>query len=170
MTSILAEPTMGQTHRISFSDIDGDALSTAEGHITTVVLIGKANVDKAHLVGDRTPDFCLGNADYRMVTVITFETKHSRPVRAFMTSVMRHRVDAEGKQLQSRYDQLKIARNARNDVFAVADFDGTIAAQLDAKPSATLFRVFIFGKNGELIKQWSDLPTAEDLSAALKQN
>ena len=93
MTSILAEPTKGQTYRISFSDIDGDTLSTAEGHITTVVLIGKANVDKAHLVGDRTPDFCLGNADYRMVTVVTFEAKHSRLVRAFMTSVMRHRVD-----------------------------------------------------------------------------
>lgn len=161
---------MGQTYRISFNDIDGDTLSTAEGHITTVVLIGKANVDKADLVGDRTPDFCLGNADYRMVTVVTFETKHSRPVRAFMTSVMRYRVDAEGKQLQLRYDQLKIARNARKDVFAVADFDGVIAGQLDEKPGATLFRVFIFGKNGGLIKQWSDLPTAQDLSAALNQN
>jgi hypothetical protein len=168
--SILAEPTLGQTYRISFNDVDGDTLSTADGHITTVVLIGKANVDKAHLVGDRIPDFCLGNADYRMVTVVTFETKHSRPVRAFMTSVIRHRVDVEGKQLQSRYDQLKIARNARKDVFAVADFDGVVAGQLDAKPGATLFRVFIFGKNGELIKQWSDLPTAQDLSVALNQN
>ena len=168
--SILSEPTIGQTYRISFADIDGDMLSTADGHITTVVLVGNANVDKARVVGDRTPDFCLGSADYRMVTVVTFESKHSRPVRALMTSVMRRRVDSEAKQLQSRYDQLKIARNARKDVFAVADLDATIAGQLDAKPSTTLFHVFVFGKNGELLKQWSDLPSAEELAAAMQRS
>jgi hypothetical protein len=168
--SILAEPTIGQAYRISFTDIDGDTFSTADGQVTTVVLVSKANVDKARIVGDRIPDFCLGNADYRMVTVVTFETKHSRPVRALMTLVMRRRVDSEAKQLQSRYDQLKIARSARKDVFAVADFDGTIAGQLDAKPSATLFRVFVFGKNGELLKQWSELPSAEDLAAVMKES
>jgi hypothetical protein len=168
--SILAEPTTGQAYRISFTDIDGDAFSTADGHSTTVVLVGKANVDKARMVGDLIPDFCLGNADYRMVTVVTFETKHSTLVRAFMTSVMRRRVDSEAKQLQGRYDQLKIARNARKDVFAVADFDGTIAGQLDAKPIKTLFRVFVFGDNGELLKQWSDLPSAEELAAVMKRS
>jgi hypothetical protein len=168
--TILAEPTIGQMYRISFAGIDGDTLSTADGRITTVVLVGKANIDKARAVGDRTPDFCLGSADYRMVTVITFEIKHSRPVRALMASVMRRRADSEAKQLQSRYDQLKIARNARKDVFAVADFDGTIAGQLDAKPSATLFRVFVFGKDGELLKQWSNLPSAEELAAVMQRS
>ena len=168
--SILAEPTISQAYRISFTDIDGDTFSTADGHITTVVLVGKANVDRARMVGDRVSDFCLGNADYRMVTVVTFETKHSRPVRALMSSVMRRRVDSEAKRLQSRYDQLKIAGNARKDVFAVADFDGTIAGQLDAKPSATLFHVFVFGKNGELLKQWSDLPSAKELAAVMQRS
>jgi hypothetical protein len=154
--SILAEPTTGQTYQITLTDIDGNTLSTADGPITIVVLVSKANVDKAHAVGDRTPDFCLGNPAFRMITVVTFETKHTRLVRALMTSVMRRRVDSEAKQLQIRYDQLKIARNARKDVFAVADFDGAIAAQFDSKPAATLFRVFVFGKNGELVEQWSD--------------
>jgi len=166
--SILAEPTIGQAYRISFTDIDGNAFSTADGHVTTVVLISKTNVDKAHAIGDRTPDFCLGNPAFRMITVVTFETKHTRPVRAFMTAVMRRRVDSEAKQLQIRYDQLKITRSAHKDIFAVADFDGTIAAQFDSKPAATLFRVFVFGKNGELRNQWSDLPPPEELAAALK--
>jgi len=105
-----------------------------------------------------------------MITVVVFETQHSRPVRAFLTSVMRGRVNSEGKRLQARYDQLKIAQDARPNVFVAADFDGAIAAQLDAKPSASLFRVFIFRKNGELRKQWSDVPAAEELAAALKEN
>jgi hypothetical protein len=166
--SILAEPTIGQSYRINLSDVDGNAFSTADGRTTTVVLTSKANVDKARLVGDRIPDFCLANPLYRMATVVVFETKHSRPVRALMTSMIRRRLDAEAKRLQVRYDQLKIAQNARPNVSAVADFDGAIAAQLGSKPDAALFHVFVFGKNGELLKQWSDVPSAEELGAALK--
>lgn len=167
---ILAGATAGQTYRVNFTDIDGKALSTADGRITTVVLVSKENVDKAHEVGDRVPDVCLGNPAYRMITIVTFDTKHSRLVRNFMTSVMRRRVDSRAKQLQARYDQLKIARSARQDVWVVADFDGTIAAQFDSKPEATLFHVFVFGKNGELLKQWNDVPSVEELGDALKQN
>jgi hypothetical protein len=156
-TSILADLTVGQSYSITLNDIDGHAFATADGHFTTIVLVSKANADKAHAVGDRTPDFCL-------------EAQHSRPVRAFLTAMMRRRVESESKQLQSRYDKLKIARNARQDVFAVADFDGAICQQLDTKPGAALFRVFAFGKNGELLKQWNDLPSSEELAAALKEN
>src|SRR5262249_4998376 len=94
LVQTLAESTAGQTYRVNLTDIDGKELSTADGRITTVVLVSKENVEKAHAVGDRVPDFCLGNSAYRMITVVTFETKHTRPVRNFMTSVMRHRVDS----------------------------------------------------------------------------
>jgi hypothetical protein len=168
LISILAELTVGESYRINFSDTEGNTLSTADGHITTVVLISKSNIDKAHAVGDRTPDFCLTNPTYRMITVLAFETKHSKPVRMILTSLMRRRVDSEARQLQTRYDRLRIGRNARQDVFAVADFDGAVTTQLGAQPTAALFHVFIFGRNGELLKQWNDVPSAEELSAVLK--
>jgi hypothetical protein len=167
-TSIWADLTVGRDYQISATDVDGNTFSTADGHLTTVVLCSKANIDKARLVGDRSPDFCLGNPAYRMITVISFETKHSAPTRAVLKSVIRHRLGSESRRLQTRYDQLKIARDARRDVFAVADFDGTITKQLGVEPAADLFRVFVFGKNGELIKEWSDVASAEDLAAALK--
>jgi hypothetical protein len=166
--SILAQPAGGKNYRINLVDVDGNALSTADGRITTVVLTNQSNTDKARAVGDRTPDFCLGNSSYRMITVVAFEKQHSKPVRMIMTSLMRRRLDSEARRLQSRYDQLKIARNARQDVSAVADFDGTICTQLGAEPAAALFRVFVFGRKGELLKQWNDVPTAEELAAALK--
>jgi hypothetical protein len=168
--SIFAQLTAGQNHSITFTDIDGNSFSTAEGRITTVVLTSKANVDRAHALGDRIPDHCLGNSLYRMVTVVSFESKHSGPIRAFLTSMIRRRVDSESKQLQVRYEKLKIERNARHDIFAVADFDGAIAEKLGAKPGATLFHVFVFGKKGELLKQWNELPSADELAAALKEN
>ena len=168
--SILAELTVGKNYRINFVALDGNALSTADGHITTVVLTTQSNIDKARAVGDRTPAFCLGNPTYRMITVLAFEGRHSKPVRMILTSLMRRRLDSEARRLQTRYDQLKIVRNARQDVSAVADFDGTITTQLGAQPTSAPFHVFVFGRNGELLKQWNDVPTPEDLAAALKQN
>jgi len=165
---ILPQPTAGENYRVNFVDVDGNAFSTADGHITILVLLGKSNIDKAHTVGDRTPDFCLANSVYRMITVLAFEKKHSKPVRMILTSLMRRRVDSEARQLQTRYDQLKIARNARQDISAVADFDGTISTQLGAQGTAGLFRVFVFGRNGQLLKQWNDVPKAEELAAVLK--
>jgi len=170
LSSIIADLTIGQSYRISATDVDGNALSTADGHMTTVVLTTQSGIDKARAVGDRTPDFCLGNPIYRMITVVVFEKQHSKPTRMILSAVMRHRLDSEARLLQNRYTKLQIPRDARRDVFAVADFGGAIAKQLGSEPAAGLFRLFVLGKTGELIKEWSDIPSAEDLAAALKQN
>lgn len=166
--SILADLTVGQNYRISFVDVDGNALSTAGGHVTTLVLTTQAGVDRARTVGDRVPDFCLGNPTYRMITVVAFEKKHSKPTRMILRSLMRRRLDSEGHRLQDRYNKLKISGDARRDVSAAADFDGTITTQLGLQPEAGVFHVFVFGQNGELTKHWSDVPGAEELTAALK--
>ena len=168
--SIFADLTVGQNYQISCVDVEGNTLSTADGHITTVVLTTQSGIDKARLVGDRSPDFCLGNPAFRLITVVAFEKPHSKPTRLLMRAVIRRRRDSEGRRLQARYDKLKIARDALRDVFCVPDFDGAITSQLGSQSGADLFRVFVFGKNGELIKQWTDVPSADELTAALKQN
>ena len=166
----LAEPTIGQSYRVTFGDVDGNDLSTADGRFNVIVLSNKANSDKARTVGDRIPDFCLANPNYRMITVVAFETKHGTTVRAVLRAAIRHRLDSEAQRLQKRYAEHQISRNARHDVFAVADFDGTIAARLNLKPDAGPFHVFVFGKNGELLKQWDDVPSEDELASTLKQN
>src|SRR5436853_6311904 len=83
-SSLLAGLTVGRSYPLRFNDVDGNSLSTADGHFTVLVLSNKANSDKAAAVGARIPDFCLGNPIYRMITIISFETKHSRPVRAVL--------------------------------------------------------------------------------------
>lgn len=170
VVSVFADLVVGQPYPLSFVDVDGNTISIADGHFTTVVATTQAGIDKTHVVGDRIPDFCLGNPAYRMITILVFEKEHSKPTRAILGALMRHRLDSEGHRLQNRYDKLKIAQNARRDVSAVADFGGPIAKQLDLKPVAGLFHIFVFGKKGELIKQWEDVPTADELSSALRQN
>jgi hypothetical protein len=165
---LLAELTVGHTYPLRLSDVDGNSLSTADGHFIVLVLSNKANSDKAAAVGARIPDFCLGNPNYRMITVVSFETKHSSPIRAVLRAAIRHRLDSEAQRLQRRYEEHKITRDARHDVFAVADFDGAVLDQLKLKPEAGAFRVLVFGKNGELLKDWADIPSADELAATLK--
>ena len=159
--------SVGQIYAFNFVDVDGHTLSTADGHISVVVLATTADSEKARAVGDRAPEYCLGNPRYRMITVLNF-TKKDTLLGKIATILVRRRLDEEAKRLQPRYDAKKITHNARDDVFAVADFDGTVSSQLGGQPGATDFRVFVFGKNGELRKQWDNVPAADDLAAVLK--
>jgi hypothetical protein len=159
----------GTTYSISFVDINGNKLSTADGHVTIVVLATTADWQKARTVGDRVPDFCLGNPDYRMITVIHFTGRHMTIGRRIATAFIRHRMREEAKRLQARYEAQKISRNAHGDIFVVSDFDGTAASQLGEAEGATDFRVFVFGRTGELSAQSQGVPTADELAPVLKK-
>jgi hypothetical protein len=164
------ELSTGKSYSISFADMNGQKLSTADGHITIVVLTTSADREQARSVGDHVPDFCLGNPAYRMITVVHFVREHLAIGRRMATGFIRHRVREEAKRLQARYDAQKVGRDARSDIFVVTDFDGAIASQLGQSPGATDFCVFVFGKSGELLAQWHTVPSSEQLAAAVKKS
>jgi len=165
---LAAALSSGATYSISFVDIDENKLSTSDGHVTVLALTTTADPEKARTVGDRIPDYCLGNPNYRMITTIRFARKHLAIGRKIATALVRHRVNEEARRLQARYDAKKIARDARKDIFTVTDFDGTVSAQLGEPAGVTDFCVFVFGRNGELRAQWHGVPTAEQLAATIK--
>jgi hypothetical protein len=169
-TLVRGELSTGTTHSISFVDLDGNKLSTADGHVTIVVLTTSADREQARTVGDHAPDFCLGNPAYRMITVIHFTRRHMALGRRMATGFIRHRVREEAKRLQARYDAQKISRDAKSDIFVVTDFDGTIASQLGQSAEATDFCVFVFGQTGELLAQWHRVPSVDELAAAVKKS
>jgi hypothetical protein len=160
--------SIGAIYPLSFVDIDGNKHSTAAGHVTVIVLTTPADREKARTVGDRVPERCLGNPDYRMITVVRFARKHTVVGQRIATAFIRHRVSEEAKRLQARYDAKKIARDARKDIFVATDFDGSISSQLGEPEGATDFDVFVFGRNGELTARWNGAPSTEQLAAALK--
>ena len=160
----------GNTYSISFVDLAGNKLSTADGHVTIVVLTTSADREQVRAVADHVPDFCLGNPAYKMITVIHFIRPHLAIGRRMATAFVRHRVREEAKRLQARYDAQKISRNAERDIFIVTDFDGTIASQLGQSAEATDFCVFVFEQTGKLLAQWHSVPSTDELAAALKKS
>jgi hypothetical protein len=160
----------GNTYSISFVDIDGNKLSTADGHTSIVVLTTAADREQARTVGDHVPDFCLGNPTYRMITVVHFTGRHMAIGRRMATAFIRHRVRDEAKRLQARYDAQKISRDAKSDIFVVTDFERTVASELGQSAGATDFCVFVFGQTGELLAQWHSVPSADELAAVLRKS
>jgi hypothetical protein len=165
-----AELSSGATYSLSFVDINGNKLSTADGHVTVLVLATKNDWEKAHVVGDRIPDSCLGNPNYRMITIVRFTRKHGVIVRNVATAFIRHRMEEAAKRLQTRYDAQKIQHDARSDIFVVTDFDGSASAQLEEPAEAAEFRVLVFARDGKLLARWSDVPSAEQLAEVLTQS
>jgi hypothetical protein len=158
----------GEIYSLDFVDIDANRLSTADGHLTVVVLATTVDREKVRAAGDRVPDFCLGNPNYRMITVVRFTSKHTAIGRKIATALVKHRVNEEARRLQTRYDANKILRDARQDMFTVLDFDGSASSQLDDSAQAASFRVLVFARDGKLLAQWTDVPSAKQLAEALK--
>ncbi len=163
-----AAAASGQVHILNLVDVDGNELSTADGHRTVLILTPRSDANKARLVGDRIPEYCLGNPAYRIITVISFKKNHSRFIRMLLAAMIRRRLDAEAKQLQPRYSAKNLSRNPRRDIHAVADFSGQIRSKLEKTAGMKTFSVFVFSGRGELLRQWNDVPGPGELAAELK--
>ena len=158
----------GQRYSINFSDSDGRTLSTADGHVTVLVLTTTEDLTQARAVADNVPDYCLGDKKYRMITVLRLKKRVTQVGRAIAMVFVRHGIDEETKRLQTRYNAKKISRPAREDIHVVTDFDDSISAQLGAQSGDTGLHVFVFGRNGELLQQWDDVPSAQELAVVVK--
>jgi hypothetical protein len=158
----------GAIYSLDFVDIDGNKLSTADGHVTVLVLATTAEREKVHVVGERVPDFCLGNPNYRMITIVRFTSRHTAIGRRIATGLVKHRVNEAARRLQGRYDANKISRDARKDIFTVLDFDGSASSRLDDSAQSAPFRVLVFARDGKLLAQWTDVPSIKQLADVLK--
>jgi len=152
---------------IVLTDIDGNQLSTSDGHVTIITVITRQNQAKASVVGDRVPLKYLGKPRYRLITVVDFQQEIGPFFRPIFLAIIRSRVDAEARRLQTRYSAKHLSRPARQDIFLVADFDGHVANQLGITASSDGFLVFLFDGTGHLKRSWNDVPSASDLAAEL---
>lgn len=124
---------------------------------------------KAQTVGDRVSQITAGDPKVRLITLVNFQQNIILPLRGMVSAVIRHRLDDEAKEVQKSYAERHINRKARDDIFVVADFDGKAVSQLGIAPTSPEFAVFIFDGKGRLVRRWSDAPSAEMLTQAIRE-
>jgi hypothetical protein len=159
---------IGKTYKLTFTDVDQQELSTADGHVTIIAVMVKADADKARILGERVPTEYKGNPVYRLVTLINFKKAISRVLQPATKAIIRYQLDREAPRIQSIYKAKGLDRHARRDLFVIADFDGTAVATLGLDVSNDTFSVFLFNREGRLLRRWNDVPSAVDLAAALR--
>jgi hypothetical protein len=159
----------GATYPLTFTDVDRHQLSTADGHVTIMTVVNRRDESKAQTVGDRVSQLTFGDPKFRLITLVNFQQNILLPLRGMVSAVIRHRLDVEAQDIQKSYAERHINRNARDDIFVIADFDGKSVTQLGINPISSEFAVFIFDGHGRLVRRWSDVPTSEMLTQALKE-
>ena len=159
----------GKTYPLVFTDVDHRQLSTTDGHVTIISVVTNRDESKAQTVGDRVTQITLGDPKTRLINLVNFQQNIIAPLRGMVSAIIRHRLDTEAKDIQKTYGQRHINRNARDDIYVVADFDGKAVTQLGISPTSPEFGVFIFDGHGRLVRHWNDVPTLEMLSQAIKE-
>ena len=168
-TSSAVQLRPGNTYPLTFTDIDRHQLSTADGHITVISVVNRRDEAKAETVGDRVSKITFGDPKFRLITLVNFQQNILPPLRGMVSAVIRHRLDLEAKEVQKSYAARHINRNARDDIYVVADFDGKAVSQLGISPISPEFAVFVFDGKGRLVRRWSDVPPEDALNQALKE-
>ena len=158
----------GNTYPLTFTDVDRRQLSTADGHVTVISVVTRRDEAKAQTVGDRVSQITFGDPKIRLITLVNFQQNILLPLRGMVSALIRHRLDTEAKDIQKSYAERHINRNAREDVFVIADFDGKAVSQLGIGPTSSEYAVFVFDGKGRLVRRWSDVPSPEALTQALK--
>jgi hypothetical protein len=159
----------GNTYPLTFTDVDRHQLSTVDGHVTIISVVNRRDEAKAQAVGDRVSQITAGDPKIRLITLVNFQQNIILPLRGMVSAVIRHRLDDEAKEVQKLYSDRHINRNARDDIFVVADFDGKAVSQLGIAPVSPEFAVFVFDGKGRLVRRWNDVPTPEMLTQAIKE-
>ena len=157
----------GETHRLTFRDVDGNDLSTADGHVTIIVVVTRRNEEQARQISKLVPEHCIGDPKYRYITLVNFQKGLVGPVQGITRAIIRNRLDAEAKALQPRYAAKNITRDPRRDVYVVADFDGAAVSRLGMTPESNDVAVFVFNGAGKLVQRWTGVPPADTLSKAV---
>jgi len=160
---------VGNNYPLTFTDVDRHQFSTADGHVTIISVVTRRDEAKAQSVGDRVSQISFGDPKIRLITLVNFQQNIILPFRGMVSAVIQHRLDLEAKEVQKSYAERHINRNARDDIFVVADFDGKAVSQLGINPTSAEFAVFIFDGHGRLVRRWSDVPSQEALAQAIKE-
>lgn len=148
-------------------DVDGRTHSTAGGHISIITVITREDEAKARAVADRVPEHCHGNSKYQYLTVINFQRKIFGPLQGLTRAIIRSRLDAEADRLRPQYTAKHVGHDPRQDLFVVADFDGSALEQLGLPAASAEVAVFVFNSHGKMIAHWSDVPPEAALGRAI---
>jgi hypothetical protein len=165
-TAHAADLQRGAFCRCVLTDVDQRQVSTADGRVSVVTIVTRANEHDARVVGNRVPQQYYADPNLRFVTIVNLGPHPT--LHGIFSAFIRRRLELEVQRLQPIYRAKGSSRDPRQDLFIVADFDGTAVSQFGVPADAKKTSVFVIGGDGRVVADWDHLPPSEELAAALE--
>ncbi len=161
---------VGSTHVLSFSDVDGKEISTADGRVTIITVVTRAHEENARAVADLVPDRYIGDQKYRYVTMVNFQDKLAGPFQGLTRAVIRNRLNAEAEKLKPQYREQKIGHDPRRR--SLCDRGFRRQREQTSRPYGAQSRpaVFVFDGAGRLLARWEGIPPGDALPNILAKS
>jgi hypothetical protein len=167
LLALSAKGAGGERFPFTLRDVAGRSVSLADGHVSIVAVVNRANQHDARVTGDRVPRRFYGDERLRMIVIGTLQNKFPHFLDRFILALFRRRGELEAARIQSIYDARGVKRDAGQDVHLVADFDGSEAARFGVTPEDARVHIYLLGRDGHVLQHWTKVPESETLSDAL---
>ena len=95
----------------------GTRFSPADGHVTIISVVNRRDEAKAQSVGERFRIISCGDPKVRLITLVNFQQNILLPLRGMVSAVIRHRLDAEAKEVQKSYSANGTSTAMRETIF-----------------------------------------------------
>jgi len=149
------------------TDADGHrVVLNAKGTVTAVISSSPDTQDRTREAGALL-DPRRGRKDFRLAIVVDLRDSLAGIVPDFVKSQIRSNLDTEAKRLVPFYRKNGNPGNPRPDLVAIPDFDGKLVDALGWDPDDDKLRVSVYGRDGQLVKSWTDLKKPAELDAAV---
>ena len=135
------------------------------GRVMVVIGNNIKTADEARACG-KAMDRFQGRKNFRCLVVVDLRGSLAHWSKGYTQRRMQRDLDKEAERIKSFYHQKDNMTDPREEIGAVADFDGKVCKRLGWEPKQKLLRVIIFGKDGKIAKRFDP---ANDFAAIQRE-
>lgn len=155
----------GQTPIKAVDADDRTWILNKPGRVMVVIGNNIKTADEARACGKAMDEF-QGVKNFRCLVVVDLRGSLAQMSKGYTQRRMQRDLDKEAERIRKFYKDNENHTDPRDEIGAVADFDGNVCKRLNWQPKQKELRVVIFGKDGKLAKRFDP---ANDFSAIQRE-
>ena len=137
------------------------------GRVMVVIGNNIKTADEARACGKALDKF-QGVKNFRCLVVVDLRGSMANWSKGYTQRRMQRDLDKEAERIRKFYKNKNNHTDPRDEIGAVADFDGRVCKRLNWEPKQKELRVVIFGKNGKIAKRFDPANDFESIQNAVE--
>ncbi|MEO0452997.1 MAG: hypothetical protein AAFY98_02515 [Verrucomicrobiota bacterium] len=144
-------------------DCDGIERTLNEQGLITVIIYSNAALQEWTRKAGTSVDPFHGNPLFRQMVVVDLRGTLASLAKGYTQRRMSRDLNTEAQRLIPYYREKGNPNDPREDLVAIADFDGELSKQLGWERASKEKRVLLFGRDGKVLKRWKSIEDLNEL-------